>query len=579
MPIKMSNRDKELKKQLNLEIKQYKLANPCVIGQIDNKDKNLLRKYTAKECRTLNGQLFLNGVCKDHDKNYSSICAKKIIEKPLQCGNLGKNDSTHTTYIEKGESKTMIKRIFTKDECTKLKGELVDDKYCLNKVENIDWSTSCGEEIVNKLAKIKPWGKCIREKKSGEECKKQLDIQIKQLHDKYNTKNEYKNRRNEIHKYRECMHKTPNHLQCALARKIMEDEDYRKENNLPILKDAKERITKNFIKEWKNKKSFIHSTCIKSGKDKDHCDVLANLWGEIIDYSMIDNMQDKTIDNYQKKRMDDELKKIKELRASEDNCNKTQNKLRCSFNNHILKLENNKGSKLTKEEYNDHFENFKYIQIRDGKEVKSSPSYYLADNCKNSSTSDCKFINDIWSILIDYALKDNITDAQVDEFKAAQKNKFKKRDENYFKCLKNGNEFSCGIEYNRELNKDKVSVELSAAEILEDRNKFISDFITLRKEECKNKKNPDCKYIQSVWDSEFIKSTLTYGITDSKLNELEKNKINTLKKLVSGEKINEHFSMDDKCFIGVSWSTLLQTILVLTIVFMVLKDVLVKKTI
>jgi len=578
--MEMSNRDKEIKKNLNLEIKQYKRANPCVIGKIDHKDKNLLRKYTAKECRTLNGQLFLNGVCKNNDKNYSSICAKKIVEKPLQCGNLGKNDSTHTTVIEKGESKTLIKRIFNKDECTKLGGELINDKYCLNKVENIDWSTSCGEEVDNKLVEIKPWGKCIREKKSGEECKKELDAQIKELRDKYNTKNEYQNKKKVVAKYKECMHKTPNHLQCLLARRIMENENYKKANNLPIIKDDKEIITKAFIKEWKNKKSSIHSICLKSGKAKDRCDVLSNLWGEIVDYSMIDGVTDPSIDNYQTKRINEELERLKEIKIKENKCNETHSKLRCSFNKLILELENKKGSTLTKEEFNDHFENFKYVQIRDGKEIANAPSNYLSDNCKNKTTGDCKFINDIWSTIIDFALKENVTDAQVEEFKASQKDKFKKRDDNYFRCLKNGNEFSCGIEYNRELNKDKVSFELSPKEILEDRNKFIFDFITLRTEECKNNKGQDCKYIEPAWDNNFIKTILINGVTENQLKKLEKEKINTLKKIISEEKIKENFSSDnDKCFIGISWSTLLQTILILAIIFIVMKDILVKKNI
>ena len=575
--IKMTNRDVLLKKHLDIEKKQFYRANPCALGQIDNDDKNLLRKYTAKECKILNGQLFLDGVCKKNDMNFSSICSKKVSEKPLQCEKLGRKDLVPSTYVENGETKSIVKRLFNKDECKKLGGELVSDKYCLDKVKNIDWSSSCGDVQSNGVIKLKPWGKCIREGKSGEECKEELDKKVKDLHLKYDSKKERLNKKNEHMNYVKCIKNKANHLQCALERTILEEENFRKLNNVPIEKDDKEKIKKLFIKQWKNKKSIIHSQCIKSGKEKRECDVLSNLWGEIVDYSMIDGVKDETIDNYQKKRVNEELLKLKDANIQKIQCNVKNNKLRCAFEKKITELENNKHDKLSKEELKSQLENYIYLQKRDGLEVKTAASHYLSDDCNSKSNKKCKFINDIWNILIDYAMQENISDEQVDTFKRNQLNKFNKREDEFFTCLKTGNNFSCGIEYNKSLNQDKVSFQLSNAEILEDRNKFIIDFVAERVSECKKSKGNDCKYLEAVWDKEFIDIVSKPGLTDTVLNSLEKTKIEKVKKIVGESKIKENFAdLYERCMVGVTWTTLLQTIIVLGLLFVVFKDALSK---
>jgi len=578
--IKMTNRDLILKKNLAIERKQFLRANPCVLGQIDNNDKNLLRKYTEKECNILNGQLFLNGECKKNDINYSSICAKKVIEKPLQCGNLGKNDSAPTTYIEKGQSQSMIKKIFNKDECTKLGGELVNDKYCLDKVKNIDWSSSCGDVQTDGVIKLKPWGKCVREGKTGDECKNELDEKVKNLNLKYNYKKEILNKKDALRKYKECIKNKSNHLQCALERQIQEDEDFKTTNNLPIDKDNKEKLKILFIKEWKNKKTQINSQCIDSGKEKKECSVLANLWGEIIDYSMIDGIKDSDVDKYQKKRLEEEIKKSKIMTTEVYKCNAKKTKLRCSFDKLISEIENNKHDKLSKEEYQNYLDDFIYVQKRDGIDVDSSASHYLTNDCKNNQNkSECKFIYEIWDSLIDYAMKENVFDGDVEKFKKAQRNKFSKREEDFFKCLKTGNNFSCGVKYNRNLNQDKVSFKLSKGEILEDYNNFVMDFVKERISECKKNNKKDCSHLNSVWDKEFIDIVSKPGMTDKVLDNLEKEKIEKVKKIISESKLKETFVdvYKERCFIGISWSMLLQTILVLGLMFVIFKDTINKK--
>jgi len=569
--VKMTSRDKLLKKHLNLEENQFYRANPCVLGQIDDKDKNLLRKYTEKECKILNGQLFLNGECKKDDINFSTLCSKKVTEKPLKCEKLGKNDTVLSIFEE---NKTIIKKIFNKDECKKLGGELVNDKYCLDKVNNIDWSFSCGEVEKNDVVKLNPWGKCIRDKKSGEECKENLDKKIKNLNLKYLMKNETENKNQQAENFKKCMKSKNNNLQCRLERNIMKEEDFKKLNNLSFDKDMKEIMKKEFIKNWKNKKNSIYSSCIKSGKEKKECEILRNLWGEITDYSMLDGITDTAIDNYQKKRIDEDLKQSKIMVTELYKCHGKNNKLRCAFNKFISELEEKKNDKLSKEELKNHFDNFLYVQKRDGIDVVSTPSHYLSENNNNS-----KFIQNIWELLIDYAMKENVSEEKLEKFINDQKDKFNKTENNFSNCLKTSNNFSCGIEYNKMLNQDKVSFKLSKGEILEDRNKFILDFVDERFRECNKKSNSDCNYLNGVWDKEFIDIVSQHGLTNADLNRLEKEKIEKLKKIVNKSKpksIEEFSSLNKKCFIGISWLDLLQTILVLGLFFIIFNDALTK---
>jgi hypothetical protein len=81
----------------------------------------------------------------------------------------------------------------------------------------------------------------------------------------------------------------------------------------------------------------------------------------------------------------------------------------------------------TEVEIKNHLDDFIYVQKRDGIDVNSSASHYLTNNCKNNQNkSECKFIYEIWDSLIDYAMKENVMDGDVEKFKKAQRNKFSK---------------------------------------------------------------------------------------------------------------------------------------------------------
>ena len=169
---KMLNRDIEQKKALDLEMLHFQRTNPCYTGKIDYSNEKLKKTFTQKECDALHGKYNpKGGVCIRDNVNLSNLCASKIKSLPKECLNLGKNDKELSKVNIKGNQVELVKRIYTKEECTKLGGIINEkNKHCENKKNNIDWSIKCGKEIKkNSEPEMKPWGTCVPEKKSGKE--------------------------------------------------------------------------------------------------------------------------------------------------------------------------------------------------------------------------------------------------------------------------------------------------------------------------------------------------------------------------------------------------------------------------
>jgi hypothetical protein len=70
---KMLNRDKELKKALDLEKLHFQRANPCYSGKIDYSSENLKKSFTQKECDALHGKYnSTGGICIRNNINLSN---------------------------------------------------------------------------------------------------------------------------------------------------------------------------------------------------------------------------------------------------------------------------------------------------------------------------------------------------------------------------------------------------------------------------------------------------------------------------------------------------------------------------
>jgi hypothetical protein len=580
---KMLNRDIEQKKALDLEMLHFQRTNPCYTGKIDYSNEKLKKTFTQKECDALHGKYNpKGGVCIRDNVNLSNLCASKIKSLPKECLNLGKNDKELSKVNIKGNQVELVKRIYTKEECTKLGGIINEkNKHCENKKNNIDWSIKCGKEIKkNSEPEMKPWGTCVPEKKTGKECKKELDKKILDLKNKYLNKEKIDNKNEEIKAFKDCLAKKKNFLQCDLDKIILKQINDDKLKNIKTDQTKINNITNEYIDTWKARGKGAYEKCLVTGDSKQKCEATFNIWDEIIEYTFRPGVKDSDLDAYQAKRMKAELAKTKTLNVKAVECAKKSTTLRCNFNKYISQLQNKSSVQFSVADINDELENFIYIQKRDGLFKKNSPSYYLRKGCELElftlsearEKNQCKFLQESWPLIIDFAIQENKTDDEVQIFMNGLNVLFLQREKDFFKCLETSNNFKCGLEYKIKTNQDKSKTKLSKEELVEDANQFVIDFKKERIDNCKkNTPHKECDAINAIWDDSFISKINVNGITDNEVDNMESKKMIKVQNLLQESPIKNIEKFGDVYGQTSSWTSLIQIILLLGIFFYLMK--------
>jgi len=595
---KMLNRDKELKKALDLENLHFQRANPCYLGKIDYASENLARTFTHKECDALHGKYnATGGICIRENVNLSKDCAQKIKSLPKECLSLGKNDKEPSIVKIKGKDVELVKRIYTKDECKKLGGIINETtKDCENKKKNINWTIKCGKEIKkNSEPVMKPWGTCVPEKKSGKDCKKELDKKMADLNKKYLDKLKIDNKEIEDKAFKDCLANKKNFLQCDLDKKILKQINEDKLKNIKTDQTKINFLTNEYIDTWKARGKGTYEKCIVAGDSKQKCEATYSIWNDIIEYTFRPGVKDSDLDAYQAKRMKSELAKKKTLQVKALECAKNSTTLRCNFNKYISELQNKSSVQFSVADINDELINFVYIQKRDGLYKKGSPSYYLRKGCnlelftldKKREESQCKFLQESWPLIIDFAIQEGKTDDEVEVFMNGLNVLFLQREKDFFKCLETSNNFKCGLEHKIKTNQDKSKTKLTKGELVEDANQFVIDFKQERIDNCKkNTPHKHCDGINAIWDDDFISKINVNGVTDNDVDAMESKKMIKVDKLVEASPIKKIIEEDivkenktvekfgdvlgKTCSIG-NWSSFIQIVLLLGIFFYLLK--------
>lgn len=581
---KMLNRDKELKKALDLEMLHFQRTNPCYTGKTDYTTENLKKTFTQKQCDALHGKYnSTGGICIRNNVNLSNTCAMKVKKVPKECLNLGKNDKELSNVNIKNKKVKIVKRVYTNEECKKLGGTIDEiTKNCENKKNNINWSIKCGKEILNNSEpEIKPWGTCITEKKSGKDCKKELDKKQADLKNKYLNKEKIDNKEVETKSFKDCIAKKKNFLQCDLDKEILKQVNEDKLKNIKTDQTKINNITNQYMDKWKARGKPSYEKCLISGDSKQKCDATFNIWNEIIEYTFRPGVKDSDLDAYQSKRLKAELEKKRSLQVKAVECAKKSTTLRCNFNKYISELQNKSSVQFSVTDIKEELENFIYVQKRDGLFKKDSASYYLRKGCdlelftmkETREKSQCKFLQESWPLIIDYAIQEDKNDEEVQIFMDGLNVLFLQREKDFFKCLETSNNFKCGLEYKIKTNQDKSKIKLTKEELIEDANQFVIDFKQERIDNCKkDTPHKKCDTINAVWDDSFISTINVNGITDIQVNDMEKEKMAKVNNLLkdspstnTNQNVEKFEDVIGKCSVRFPWTSFIQIILLLGI--------------